>query len=237
MFSSWKRPANWMRWHRYLGYLIGIQLILWVLGGVIFSIVPFQTWVKGTHLVTKPKQDWSNNWQQSLTDLPQNLGALLDMRIFVSAHGPTLRLQYEQEEIFRLVNGKSWQTPEQTQITHFAKQIYQGTGPLVKVERLAQAPTNLGIVKEIGDRKDIWRAEFADDSSTRLYFDGRSGEYLTIRTDAWVWYDFFWRLHTMDYSEGEDFNNTLLRIAAILAFLMITTGTVLSIRNLIRKRL
>jgi hypothetical protein len=40
----------------------------------------------------------------------------------------------------------------------------------------------------------------------------------------------------MDYSEGEDFNNTLLRVATIFAFLMMVTDVVLSVRNLLRKR-
>lgn len=235
MFTSWKRPATWMRWHRYLGYLIGIQLILWVCGGVIFSIVPFQTWVKGSHLVAKPKQAWPNNWQQGLQNLPPNQGVLLEVQSFISAHGPTLRLQYEQGSVLHLASGKPWQTPEQEHIATFAKQIYQGKGSIERVEKLAQVPTQLGIVKEIA-KKNIWRVGFNDDSKTRLYFDGNTGEYLTVRTDAWVWYDFFWRLHVMDYSNGENFNNTLLRIATVFAFMMMLTGAVLSVRNLVRKR-
>jgi hypothetical protein len=62
---------------------------------------------------------------------------------------------------------------------------------------------------------------------TRLYFDNRSGELLTVRTEAWVVYDFFWRLHVMDYSHGEDFNNFLLRASAVAAFGLVVTGLVL----------
>ena len=63
---------------------------------------------------------------------------------------------------------------------------------------------------------------------TRLYFAGRSGELLAVRNDAWVVYDFFWRLHLMDYAGGEDFNNTLLRVSAVAVIGLVITGLVLS---------
>lgn len=100
-----------------------------------------------------------------------------------------------------------------------------------------QLPTRLLIVKELASGSGVWQVQFDDDRATRLYFDGVSGEFLTVRSSAWLWYDFFWRLHVMDYRGGEDFNNLLLRSASLLALLMIMTGMVLSLRNVLRRRL
>lgn len=154
----------------------------------------------------------------------------------MSAQGLAWRLQFRNKNLVTDLHGAPLNSPTQEQIQTFAKQIYRGDGALIEVQHLESVPTQFAIVKELGARKSIWLAQFKDSQSTRLYFDANTGEYITVRTDAWVWYDFFWRLHVMDYSEGEDFNNTLLRVATIFAFLMMVTGVVLSVRNLLRKR-
>ena len=103
------------------------------------------------------------------------------------------------------------------------------------VQRLAQVPARLWIVEETGGRGDLWRVQFDDALGTRLYFDGPSGEFLTHRNEAWVWYDFFWRLHIMDYAEGEDFNGTLLRGASIVAWGLVIAGAVLAVLAIRRR--
>lgn len=85
-----------------------------------------------------------------------------------------------------------------------------------------------GIVLETGERHDLWRASFDDRLHTRFYFDGPSGEFLFVRNDAWVLYDFFFRLHVMDYAGGEDFNNPLLRVFAVLSLAFALSGAVLT---------
>jgi hypothetical protein len=109
----------------------------------------------------------------------------------------------------------------------FAQSLYVGPGRLLAVQRLAEAPTRLGLVKELAGRKNLWLARFDDPLQTRLYFDGTGGELVAVRTEAWVLYDFFWRLHVMDYGDGEDFNNPLLRGFALAALALVLTGTVL----------
>ena len=52
---------------------------------------------------------------------------------------------------------------------------------------------------------------------------------------AWVWYDFFWRLHIMDYAGGEDFNGTLLRLASLTALGLVLAGAVLAVLALRRR--
>ena len=83
---------------------------------------------------------------------------------------------------------------------------------------LAKLLPRLGLVAETGDPGGVRRAQFDDALSTRIYLSGCTGEFLTAHIEAWVWYDFFWRLHNMDYAEGEDFNGTLLRAASIIAW-------------------
>jgi hypothetical protein len=106
---------------------------------------------------------------------------------------------------------------------------------VTSVERLASVPPQLGIVAETGGRGDLWRVQFGDSLGTRIYLKGSTGEFVAVRNEAWVWYDFFWRLHIMDYAGGEDFNGTLLRVASLLAIGLVLAGAVLALLALRRR--
>lgn len=234
---SW--GARFFRWHRWLGYLVALQVLAWILGGLVFAWLPFQDWVKGGEVLAKPRQSLPENWTAALVQLPADRGALLGVQSLASAAGPALRLRYERGELLRSARGGELPQADAASVAAFAKTLYKGDGALVAVERLDEAPVRLGLVRELGERRDVWRARFDDMLGSRLYFDGRSGELLAVRNEAWVIYDFFWRLHLMDYRGGEDFNNKLLRFAAIAAIALTLTGLVLSafaLRRSWRKR-
>lgn len=102
--------------------------------------------------------------------------------------------------------------------------------------RVAEPPRRLGIVRETAGRADLWVVRFDDLLSTRIYVDARTGQFVAARNEAWVLYDFFWRLHVMDYSAGEDFNNPLLRAAVLGATALVLTGVLLLALSLRRRR-
>lgn len=223
--------ARFFRWHRWLGWLIGVQVLIWVLGGLVFAWVPFQPWVKAGDAFVKPQQPLPAGWAASLQGLPPERGAVLAVQSVATAAGPALKVRFADGD------GEYWQSAAGGELApataesvgRFAASVYRGDGRLAAVERIAEAPRRLGIVRELGEKRDLWRARFDDRLGTRLYFDGRSGELLGARNEAWVVYDFFWRLHVMDYEGGEDFNNGLLRFASAAAILLIVTGAVLSV--------
>ena len=49
------------------------------------------------------------------------------------------------------------------------------------------------------------------------------------RSSTWRFYDFFWKLHVMDYDDGADFNHPLLITAAGAAIFVAMSGLVLLI--------
>lgn len=219
--------AKFFRWHRWLGYLVALQVLAWVLGGLLFAWVPFQPWVKGGDVLIKPQQALPANWIDALRDLPSE-GELLGVQSVATASGPALKLRYAKREVWLSAGGGALLAADADRVGKFARSLYKGDGKLVEVTRLSDVPERLGLVRELGERRDVWRARFDDSLQTRFYFDGRSGELLAVRNEAWVIYDFFWRLHVMDYRGGEDFNNTLLRVAALAALALTLTGLVLS---------
>jgi uncharacterized iron-regulated membrane protein len=227
------------RWHRRVGYLVALQVLAWMVGGLIFSWVPFQAWVKSGDVFRKPTQPLPSTLATALNALPTDQGDLLALHSVATAVGPALKLRYTKAEVLVNANGGPQPTPQAPQIAAYAKSLYTGDGQLASVTLLDVAPNRLGLVREMGEKTDIWQVQFDDALKTRFYFDSRSGEFLAARNEAWVLYDFLWRLHVMDYRGGEDFNNFLLRAASVAALLLTLTGLTLSalaIRRGARKR-
>ena len=223
--------ARFFRWHRWLGYVVALQVLAWVAGGAVFAWLPFQGWVKAAEQVGKPVPALGAGWAQrlarGLAQEPQADEALLSAQSVATARGTAWRLRGAGGERWVDADGRALAPPDAAAVSAFAQSLYKGDGRLAGVETLATVPTRLGLVQELGGSRPVWRVRFDDALQTRLYVDSRSGELLAVRNEAWVWYDFFWRLHVMDYGGGEDFNNPLLRVAAPLALGLAGTGLVM----------
>jgi len=231
--------AKTFRIHRWLGWLVGVQLLIWVSGGVVFSLLPFKPWVKGGDSVKPPVLVLPAGWAERVAPALQaaaQSGEVTALAAVATPQGPALRLGHRGGPSTLVpADGTDWQPPDEAALRRFGAALYQGTGRLVAVERVASVAPRLGIVAETGGRGDLWRLRFDDALATRIYLDGRSGEFVASRNEAWVWYDFFWRLHIMDYAEGEDFNGSLLRAASVAAWGMVLAGTVLAVLALRRR--
>lgn len=231
---------NLHRWariaHRWLAWAIGLQMLAWLIGGAVFAWLPFQPWVKAQDKIARPDVALPAAAAESLQRamaMPGSAEGLRSVALVASAVGPTWKLTRPDSRVLRQrADGQPWAAPDGPAIARFAQSIYRGDGrPLGAPQRLATVPARLGIVQELAGRRDVWRVAFDDALGTRLYFDAEGGELLTARTEAWVWYDLLFRLHIMDYTGGDDFNNPLLRAAAPLALLMGLAGTAMALQS------
>lgn len=226
--------ATTFRIHRWLGWLVGLQVLVWVTGGVVFSVVPFNDWVKGEQTVQPPAvvlpPDWALQAAPALQAAAAE-GEVAALAAVATPRGPALRLSYRDGRPPAIVpaDGTAWVPPDEVALRRFAASLYRGQATIVDVHRLTTVPRRLGIVAETGGRGDLWRLRFDDGLATRIYLHGRTGEFVASRNEAWVWYDFFWRLHIMDYADGEDFNGTLLRAASTTALVLVAAGAVLAV--------
>jgi len=223
--------------HRVTGYLVFIQVILWIAGGVVFSLVPFDSLVKGGAVTLPPAHPpFPANWLSAAGDSLADLGNITAIRSHNSSQGVLLEAQSNDETRWlRLLDGRPMAEPSAAGITRYAATIYTGSGEHQATRRLDEPDSMvLGLVKELYGRKDVWQVSYADGAGTRLYFDGPTGRYLTVRNDYWVLFDALWRLHIMDYSEGENFNNWFLRVFSVLAIVFALSGAVLTVNALRR---
>lgn len=136
---------------------------------------------------------------------------------------PTWRLTDANGDTYLIdaVSGARIDPVGDTRARAIAEADYTGSGALVSLESLLDPPA------EYGRDGPVWRARFDDSDATTLYIDPRSAEVRARRSTTWRVYDFFWKLHVMDYDDGEDFNHPLLITAAGAAFFVAISGLVL----------
>ena len=79
--------------------------------------------------------------------------------------------------------------------------------------------------------------EFDDRDKTTIYVDPSQGEVTARRSETWRLFDFFWKLHVMDYDDGADFNHPLLITAAGMAVFVSLSGFILLIIKMRRSLL
>ncbi|RDX38201.1 PepSY domain-containing protein [Kangiella sp. HD9-110m-PIT-SAG07] len=215
------------KFHKWLGLIIGLQLLLWVVGGFVMSFFDIEE-VRGEHRIA----------EQSQADLSQPISITVDEAIASSGLIPEevqlkswlgsavwLISQGEKKALVNAQTGELISPLDEGTARRVANADYSGNESIQQVQ-LIQEP--LGEVR--GKTLPLWQVTFTDDDATRLYISQQSGEVVARRNDTWRLFDFFWMLHIMDYKDRTDFNNPLLVIAALLAILMSLSGLYLVIK-------
>lgn len=72
--------------------------------------------------------------------------------------------------------------------------------------------------------KGLWLVTYDDFAESTLYIEQESGDIIRRRHNYWYLFDWMWRLHIMDYDDGENVTNLLLRIASILGLTALLAG-------------
>jgi hypothetical protein len=217
-----------LRWvtqiHKWLALIVGIQVVGWVLGGVIMTALPIDM-VRGKHLYEPPA--------------PQALPAegLLDYRAASQAVGVTP----VEASLKGTLRGVVWVLKDADGKTHvvaadtgarvgpmdarearmLASATYAGTGQPVATRFYAEAPA------ESSREGPLWRVDFDDAVRTAFYLTPETGEVVSRRTHVWRFYDFFFRIHVMNFGKEASFNHPLVIIAAVVTLVMTIAGVVL----------
>lgn len=211
-----------VRAHKWIALVIGIQIVLWLTGGLVMSAIPIER-VRGEHKIAeRPVAPLNPATFLSLEDVASTAGLariqsaetgwFLDMPVWrIRADGRRYLIEAETGDILSPLS--------EADARKIAEADYIGRGDLTSIGRLEKAPP------EYGGPLPVWRATFSDRDRTTLYIDPYSADIRARRSATWRFYDFFWRLHVMDYDDGEDFNHPLLITAA-------ATGVILGIAGL-----
>lgn len=220
------------RAHIWLGWIVGGQLVLWMLSGLVMTAMPIER-VRGEHL------------QREIAAPLGGVRGLVPPEAVLrhaGADSVTLRL-LDGRPVYELREGK---TPlglhdartgheivlDAAAIRRIAEARYAGDGTVAAVARVDPANVPLDLRRD----DPAWAVRFADGEGTVFYLHALTGDLLAARTNGWRLFDVMWGLHIMDWRMREDMNHPLLVAAAALGLLTTVGGVALLVLRARRPR-
>ena len=229
---SVRLPLLARRLHKWVGLLIGAQLVLWALSGLYMTAVHIDI-IHGDHLVRPPASRAvpAARLADPVALLRGQPGGNA-LRLAWLGDRPVYILSAASGAIaYDAVTGAPVARPDAAMIRAFATARYAGSEPIASVRLISDIPSEIR-----GRRGPVWRVDFAGWNKPTFYFSAETGEMLARRHELWRIFDFLWMLHIMDYETRDDVNNPLLRIVTWAAVLMTLSGAWLLVYNLPRRR-
>ncbi len=216
--------------HKWLGLIVGVQVFLWTLSGLIFA------WLDHHQVSAEQSVRESEPTQINLNApilepslwLAGATASIYDIRLTTLLDRPVWRVESSQGVALYGLDGASLIMDEHL-IRALASRRYVGPGALVSVS------FDAGPTLEARGAGAVWRAEFDDPARTTLYFAAEDGRLVATRNDTWRWFDWFWMLHTMDYRGRDDFNNPLVITLGTAALWLALSGFLLLFQSFRRE--
>ena len=225
--SFWVR-----RTHKWIGLVVGVQALLWMISGVYMTVVPLEI-IHGDHLAhvhgapvstgaTRIDSRKLGELHPGLTGF--KLKTLLGREVYEIRQGKELAL-------VDAATGTRLSPLDRDAARRLADDVYTGEAKIRDIEWITKAP------QEVAKRPvPMWAVHYDDMNRTTLYFSPHTGELLSRRHELWRWFDFVWMFHIMDYEERTDVNNTLLRVATATGLAFALSGLWLLLYSFNRRK-
>ena len=223
-----KTMRTFARWHIWLGWLVGVPILMWTVTGLVMVARPIEN-VRGNHLLVESEPALLP------TGNPAPVALRLDgsqryteMRVAMQNGRPVWFLTDAEGNVERRsaeTGDASLRDIDEDWIRDAAaRQIVGGDKP-VAVERFAAEDSPFDFRRPIPS----WRVTLED--GAHIYFDARTGEIAAVRTRWWRVFDFMWGLHIMDLQTREDTSHPILILFAALGVLGSLLGCILMLRR------
>lgn len=210
--------------HKWIALVVGLQVLFWVGGGLVMTAIPIET-VRSEHRVAEQAPvPLALAGLPSLDEVARQAGVVpTQADLHTTPRGPawTLKPATGEPVIVSALTGRPFGPLSAAEASAFAKRAYKGPAEVSGVSLLREAP------QETGRTGPLWRVDFADREKTSFYLSPATAEVVTRRSGVWRIFDFFWRLHVMDWNDGEDFNHPLIIITTALTLSIVISGFIL----------
>lgn len=223
------KHRNFLKWHIWLGWLIGVPLILWTASGLFMVVRPIEE-VRGAHLRAEAQyvaMDYEN-----IIMFADNGDAVAGARLISQGNGLVWIVNYLDGQIARYdaVTGQAMQKLDRKAAQLAAEALYIPDESIRSTRYFPAENTPSDLRRD----KASWQVNFAD--GTNVYIDAVTGETLAVRTRFWRAFDFMWGLHIMDLQSREDTSHPILIGSAALALFGSILGFIMLFTRRRRKR-
>lgn len=220
----WMR--RFARWHIWLGWLVGVPMLMWLVTGLLMVITPIEE-VRGNHLRVEAEQP----------ALP--LGAAIAINVPDVASKAVTSVQTQ------MMRGKVVTT---FTFADGSTQLYDAVGkpvpPVSEVEarmivgQWIVGGERIAATKAFNADKvpfdfrrpiDVWQVTL--ENGTRIYVNRQSGAIEAVRTRWWRFFDVLFGLHVMDLETREPGPNPWILVFSALAIAGATFGCILMFRR------
>lgn len=212
--------------HKWLGLIVGVQILIWIASGLFFTLYPIEV-VRSEHRIATHA---AAPLDAATLPAPASMGPPLLPEL------PT-RVTYERTSTGQAVAVAEFPSRRPTLVDLGAlrvvsplsesaasaiAQAYVAGSPRVRERRLVTEET-----PEYRGALPAWRIAFADAEGLAVYVVADTGRVSARRSDLWRVYDALWALHIMDWRDHENFNHGLIILAAITSLMVTLAGFVL----------
>jgi hypothetical protein len=216
------------RWHIWLGWIVGLPILVWTVSGVVMVARPIET-VRGEGLIREAPPLPSGFAAVAPAIGPRPVASL---RLEARPDGPRWLVRYV-DGAARLADprtGRLLPPPTAVEAARIVEARYTGKARIAAVDRISAEKPPLEFRRKVG----AWRVTMSD--GTRFYLEAATGEILARRTRWWRFYDLMWGLHIMDPAGREHAHNPLVIGFGILSFLAVLLAIALLPLTLKRRR-
>ncbi len=211
--------------HKWIALIVGVQVIGWVLGGLIMVSLPIETVRSQQHIAQVKMQPLDTGKIMPMEQVIEKagLGNVTGAQLKSTPRGAiwSLTTGARGEAWYDALTGENVDEITDAQAKLWAAQAYQGPGKPVKVEYLEDPPAEAGV------DGTLYRVTFDDPERTSFYLSAYTGEVESRRSNVWRFYSVFYQIHIMNFSGGQNYNHPLIVIAAALTLMVTVTGVIL----------
>jgi hypothetical protein len=216
------------RYHIWLGWVVGLPLLVWTLSGIVMVAKPIEE-VRGEGLLDKPPA------------LPFGTRAVVpqigprpvaSLKLEQRAEGPRWIVTYA-DGLARLADpstGRLLPPLTAAEAARAVEALYAGEARIGGVHRTSADRPPLDFRRNL----DAWRVTMSD--GTRFYVHTATGEILAKRTRWWRFYDVMWGLHIMDPGGRDDAHNPWVIGFGIVSMVTVLMAIALLPMTLRRRR-
>ena len=230
--------------HRYLGVLLGIQFLLWTIGGLYFSWNDideihgdFQK--KRLPLLSSNIQLVSPSIVLDSIRKVHQIDSLVSIQLIDIMGDPFYQVRcisalhnmdthQEQHELMNhLADAKTGilRSPlTEEEATQVAKRHFADDAKIVSVEKVDSIHSHH---EYRSGELPAYAITFNHPTNTTVYVATELGTVQKFRNNKWRVFDFLWMLHTMDYEGRDNFGNILLRVFSIFGLITVLSGFLL----------
>ncbi len=228
----WKK--NWYLVHRWLGLIVGLQLLAWSIGGFAFSIMQIKS-VRGETDMNRHEEPVIDVGSVQLSPAQAVERASTEADLSASVQRIVLRTR-RGHVVYELIGADDKPLASVNAANgDVTRRISEREAEAAAVNDFATEVTAASIEFLEGEpppefrrgRMPVYRVDLDHPKQPHIYVCPVTGEVLTRRNNLWRIFDFFWMLHIMDYGARSNFNHPLLTGMSALAILTSASGLIL----------